>query len=101
MFISESSEAIGDHANHIDQKPDEPCEWGKFLHTKNKIYDNFDNIREEISNETDRLSGTNKGICPDAIHLKIFSPNVLNLTLVDLPGLTKVRYPLYTSKFFN
>ena len=35
-------------------------EWGKFLHTKNKIYTDFDEIREEISNETDRMSGVNK-----------------------------------------
>ena len=27
---------------------------------------------------------------PDPIHLKIFSPRVLTLTLVDLPGITKV-----------
>lgn len=27
---------------------------------------------------------------PEPIHLKIFSPNVVNLTLVDLPGMTKV-----------
>ncbi|XP_022107274.1 dynamin-1-like protein [Acanthaster planci] len=65
-------------------------EWGKFLHTKNKIYTDFDEIRQEIQNETDRMAGANKGICPDPINLKIFSPKVLNLTLVDLPGLTKV-----------
>nr|WCA47176.1 dynamin-related protein 1 [Phascolosoma esculenta] len=65
-------------------------EWAKFLHTKNKIYTDFNEIRREIDNETDRLSGSNKGICPDPISLKIFSPRVLNLTLVDLPGLTKV-----------
>jgi len=35
-------------------------EWGKFLHTKNKIYTDFDAIRQEIADETDRLSGTNK-----------------------------------------
>uniref|UniRef100_A0A8C5UIK4 Dynamin-1-like protein n=1 Tax=Malurus cyaneus samueli TaxID=2593467 RepID=A0A8C5UIK4_9PASS len=28
--------------------------------------------------------------CPEPIHLKIFSSNVVNLTLVDLPGMTKV-----------
>ncbi|XP_067951754.1 dynamin-1-like protein isoform X2 [Watersipora subatra] len=65
-------------------------EWGKFLHTKNKIYTDFEEIRQEIANETDRLSGTNKGICHDHISLKIYSPHVLNLTLVDLPGMTKV-----------
>lgn len=65
-------------------------EWGKFLHTKNKIYTDFDEIRQEIENETERISGNNKGISPEPIHLKIFSPNVVNLTLVDLPGMTKV-----------
>lgn len=65
-------------------------EWGKFLHTKNKLYTDFDEIRQEIENETERISGNNKGISPEPIHLKIFSPNVVNLTLVDLPGMTKV-----------
>ncbi|KAK9952361.1 hypothetical protein ABG768_018206 [Culter alburnus] len=65
-------------------------EWGKFLHTKNKIYTDFDEIRQEIENETERISGNNKGISDEPIHLKIFSPYVVNLTLVDLPGITKV-----------
>ncbi|XP_030575925.1 dynamin-1-like protein isoform X2 [Archocentrus centrarchus] len=65
-------------------------EWGKFLHTKNKIYTDFDEIRQEIENETERISGNNKGISDEPIHLKIFSPHVVNLTLVDLPGITKV-----------
>uniref|UniRef100_A0A8C3L4V7 Dynamin-1-like protein n=1 Tax=Chrysolophus pictus TaxID=9089 RepID=A0A8C3L4V7_CHRPC len=71
--------------NEIDAE-----EWGKFLHTKNKIYTDFDEIRQEIENETERISGNNKGISPEPIHLKIFSANVVNLTLVDLPGMTKV-----------
>ena len=37
-----------------------------------------------------RFSGKNKGISKISINLKIFSPHVLNLTLVDLPGITKV-----------
>ncbi|XP_049929007.1 dynamin-1-like protein isoform X1 [Epinephelus moara] len=65
-------------------------EWGKFLHTKNKIYTDFEEIRKEIEAETDRISGDNKGISDEPIHLKIFSPHVVNLTLVDLPGITKV-----------
>ncbi|KAF7224097.1 dynamin-1-like protein isoform X1 [Nothobranchius furzeri] len=65
-------------------------EWGKFLHTKNKIYTSFEEIRQEIEAETDRITGNNKGVSDEPIHLKIFSPNVVNLTLVDLPGITKV-----------
>ncbi|XP_029289083.1 dynamin-1-like protein isoform X2 [Cottoperca gobio] len=65
-------------------------EWGKFLHTKNKIYTDFEEIRQEIEAETERISGNNKGISDEPIHLKIFSPHVVNLTLVDLPGITKL-----------
>ncbi|KAG7201975.1 hypothetical protein KM043_004670 [Ampulex compressa] len=65
-------------------------EWGIFLHTKNKIYKNFNDIRREIEMETDRMAGENKGICPEPINLKIFSTSVVNLTLIDLPGITKV-----------
>ncbi|XP_034444497.1 dynamin-1-like protein isoform X1 [Hippoglossus hippoglossus] len=65
-------------------------EWGKFLHTKNKIYTDFEEIRSEIEAETDRISGNNKGVSDESIHLKIFSPHVVNLTLVDLPGITKL-----------
>ncbi|XP_037913427.1 dynamin-1-like protein isoform X3 [Hermetia illucens] len=65
-------------------------EWGKFLHTKNKIFSDFNEIRREIEEDTDRMAGSNKGICPEPINLKIYSMRVVNLTLVDLPGLTKV-----------
>lgn len=73
-------------------------EWGRFLHNKNKVYRDFDEIRQEIEAETERLAGSNKGICPEPINLKIFSTSVVNLTLVDLPGITKVclQLPLET-----
>ena len=48
-------------------------EWGKFLHTKNKIYTDFDEIREEISNETDRMSGVNKVWVGEKLDLTKFS----------------------------
>ncbi|XP_054005660.1 dynamin-1-like protein isoform X3 [Hylaeus anthracinus] len=65
-------------------------EWGTFLHAKSRIYTNFDEIRKEIESETERMAGTNKGICPEPINLKIYSTSVVNLTLIDLPGITKV-----------
>uniref|UniRef100_UPI00398E33AF dynamin-1-like protein isoform X2 n=1 Tax=Pristiophorus japonicus TaxID=55135 RepID=UPI00398E33AF len=65
-------------------------EWGTFLHCRSKIFTDFNQMRQEIESETERMSGTNKGISPEPIHLKIYSPSILNLTLVDLPGITKV-----------
>ncbi|XP_019371004.1 PREDICTED: dynamin-1-like protein isoform X3 [Crocodylus porosus] len=85
----ENDPATWKNPRHLSKGVDAE-EWGKFLHTKNKIYTDFEEIRQEIESETERISGNNKGISPEPIHLKIFSPNVVNLTLVDLPGMTKV-----------
>eukprot|EP00271_Cylindrocystis_brebissonii_P006355 TRINITY_DN19108_c0_g1_i1.p1 TRINITY_DN19108_c0_g1~~TRINITY_DN19108_c0_g1_i1.p1 ORF type:complete len:904 (-),score=141.37 TRINITY_DN19108_c0_g1_i1:127-2706(-) len=65
-------------------------EWGEFLHLPGKKITDFKAIRDEIQAETDRETGVNKGISEKQIRLKIFSPYVLNITLVDLPGITKV-----------
>lgn len=65
-------------------------EWGEFLHIPGQKFFDFNKIREEIVRETDAKTGRNLGISPQPIGLRIFSPNVLTLTLVDLPGLTKV-----------
>jgi hypothetical protein len=40
--------------------------------------------------ETDAKVGKNAGVSAQPINLRIYSPNVLTLTLIDLPGLTKV-----------
>ncbi|CAK7891021.1 dynamin-related protein Dnm1p [[Candida] anglica] len=76
------------HAN--GGKVPKQTSWGEFLHIPNKRFYNFNEIRNEIANETSRIAGQNKGISRLPINLKIFSDKVLNLTLVDLPGLTKI-----------
>ena len=65
-------------------------EYGEFLHKPGRKFTDFDEIRAEIDADTDRIAGDNKGISDVPINLKITSPHVLNLTLVDLPGLMKV-----------
>ena len=65
-------------------------EYGEFLHIPGEKFYDFNKIREEIVRETETKVGRNAGISPVPINLRIFSPNVLTLTLVDLPGLTKV-----------
>eukprot|EP01118_Nematostelium_gracile_P000753 TRINITY_DN10770_c0_g1_i1.p1 TRINITY_DN10770_c0_g1~~TRINITY_DN10770_c0_g1_i1.p1 ORF type:complete len:749 (+),score=252.76 TRINITY_DN10770_c0_g1_i1:179-2425(+) len=65
-------------------------EYGEFLHIPGQKFYDFTEIREEIKRETDRVTGSNKGVSHSPINLKVHSPHVLNLTLVDLPGITKV-----------
>eukprot|EP01084_Bolivina_argentea_P062151 113645_1 len=60
--------------------------WGEFLHSGSKKYYDFNEIRKEIEKETDRVA-PNKAISYEPINLKIFSNSVLNLTLIDLPGM--------------
>ncbi|KAF9338385.1 vacuolar protein sorting-associated protein 1 [Podila minutissima] len=71
-----------------DQK--EPEEWGEFLHQPGVKYTDFNMIRQEIERDTEAKTGKNAGISPLPINLRVYSPHVLTLTLVDLPGLTKL-----------
>ncbi|XP_058510265.1 dynamin-3 isoform X6 [Solea solea] len=66
------------------------AEYAEFLHCKGKKFVDFDEVRSEIEAETERITGSNKGISPIPINLRVYSPHVLNLTLIDLPGMTKV-----------
>ncbi|XP_008232292.1 PREDICTED: dynamin-related protein 1E [Prunus mume] len=65
-------------------------EYAEFLHLSKRRFTDFAMVRKEIQDETDRITGKSKQISPVPIHLSIYSPNVVNLTLIDLPGLTKV-----------
>jgi dynamin 1-like protein len=64
-------------------------ERAEFLHKPGVEYTDFSQISAEISAETDRGTGGGRNISPIPINLKLWSPNVLNLTVVDLPGLVK------------
>ena len=79
----ELAQASSDKEANVD-------EWGEFLHLPGQKYYDFNKIREEIVKDTEAKAGRNVGISAAPINLRIYSPNVLTLTLVDLPGLTKV-----------
>lgn len=64
-------------------------EYATFQHTGEKKFYDFEKVKKEIQDETDRTCPGNS-ISPDPIRLRIFSPNVVDLTLVDLPGVVKV-----------
>ncbi|KAJ0444460.1 putative dynamin central domain, dynamin, GTPase region, GTPase effector domain, Dynamin superfamily [Helianthus annuus] len=69
---------------------EEGREHAEFAHLPRKMFTDFAAVRKEIADETDRETGRTKQISSVPIYLSIYSPNVVNLTLVDLPGLTKV-----------
>ncbi|KAI0430954.1 Dynamin central region-domain-containing protein [Xylaria sp. FL1042] len=78
------------HAAYRNPTQARRSEWAEFHHIPSRRFTDFGDVKREIENETSRVAGTNKGINRQPINLKVYSPHVLNLTLVDLPGLTKV-----------
>ena len=56
---------------------------------KKKRFSSFDEVRSEIESITRKVCGQDKNIKNKPIRLKVFSPNVLDLTIIDLPGMTR------------
>lgn len=91
IYTPKENKEVNSDIDKFDEKiPKDADEWGVFLHVKNKNFTDFNEIRQEIEDETERATGRNKGVSHEPIVLKIYSPNVVTLTLVDLPGITKV-----------
>jgi len=93
QLINRPAQSNGVKSEDLENSTDKAAnadEWGEFLHIPGQKFFDFNKIREEISRETDAKVGRNAGISAAPINLRIYSPNVLTLTLVDLPGLTKV-----------
>jgi dynamin 1-like protein len=78
------------HLSPAQRMTDGTEEWGEFGHLPGKRFADFLQIRREIEEDTARVAGSNKGISKQPIHLRIYSPHVVNLMLVDLPGITKI-----------
>lgn len=64
--------------------------WAEFLHCPGQKFRDVSHIQREILSETERVAGKNKRLAPSALVFKVFSTEVVDLTLVDLPGLTRV-----------
>jgi GTPase SAR1 family protein len=67
---------------------DEP--YGIFEKYNKEKITSFESIRNKIIEYTDKDAGTTKNIINDAIVLTIYSKNCPDLSLVDLPGITKI-----------
>ena len=64
-------------------------DYAQFAHINRRIF-SFEEVKKTIQLETDKAAGSNKGVSSDPLILRVHSSSVVNLTLVDLPGLTKV-----------
>ena len=73
--------------------------YGVFSEIKNEKFYDFDKVTQKINELTDKIAGTRKGIVKDAIVLTIYSKDCPDLTLIDLPGITRV--PLANSDHPN
>lgn len=62
-------------ASFPDAPSSPPVEYAEFLHCKGRKFVDFEEVRLEIEAETDRLTGSNKGISPIPINLRVYSPN--------------------------
>ena len=75
---------------HCEDDPD-TGDTARFLHRPGEVFDDFEAVRAEIEAETNRTLGPgSKAVSSEPIMLSVRSPHVPNLTLVDMPGLTKV-----------
>ncbi|XP_040278998.1 interferon-induced GTP-binding protein Mx2-like isoform X2 [Bufo bufo] len=50
-------------------------------------------VESEVRKAQDIVAGAGKGISHELITLEIISPNVPDLTLIDLPGITRIALP--------
>ena len=82
----------------LNNTPKGSEEYAEFSHLKGEKIRDWSLVRREIEEETLKIAGENKGISSMPIIVRIFSPNVVNLNIVDLPGITKV---FHSSIFSN
>jgi len=59
-------------------------EYAEFLHCKGRIFTDFDLVRKEIEDDTDRVTGQNKGISNIPINLRVHSPHGLFAAFVGI-----------------
>lgn len=75
--------------NHVPENEGKP--FGIFEEIPGQKFYDFDVIRQKIEELTDKKAGLKKNIIDDPIILNIKSHTCPDLTVVDLPGITRIR----------
>jgi dynamin 1-like protein len=74
--------------NHLYE--DDAKAWATFDELPDQKFTDFNKVRDAIEMLTDKVAGTNKSIVDRPIVVHVYSPTCPDLTLVDLPGLTRI-----------
>jgi len=64
--------------------------WAVFKDIPGKKFKDFSEVKSKIDYLTDKVAGKNKGIVDIPLVLSIYSKDTPDLTLVDLPGITRI-----------
>ena len=64
--------------------------WAEFGELKGKKFFDFEEVRNTIDVLTDKIAGKKKGIVDKPIVISIHSHTCPDLTLIDLPGITRI-----------
>lgn len=70
--------------------PDKTEPWAEFEELKGKKFTDFRKVRDAIVELTDKVAGTNGNIVDIPIVVNIHSHTCPDLTLIDLPGITRI-----------
>jgi vacuolar protein sorting-associated protein 1 len=73
--------------NHV---PDQSIPWAKFEEVPGKKFTDFAEVKSTIDFLTDKVCGKSKNIIDKPIVLTVYSNTCPDLTLVDLPGITRI-----------
>jgi GTPase SAR1 family protein len=74
--------------NHLYE--DDAKAWATFDEIPGKKFTDFNKVRDTVEELTDKVAGTNNNIVDNPIVVHIHSPTCPDLTLIDLPGLTRI-----------
>ena len=64
--------------------------WAVFDEVQGKKFTDFNEVRHQIEVLTDKMAGERKNIVDIPIVLNVYSPTCPDLTLIDLPGITRI-----------
>lgn len=74
--------------NHLYEEDAKP--WATFDEVPGQKFTDFAQVTETIEQLTDKIAGDNKNIVDNPIVVHVYSPTCPDLTLIDLPGLTRI-----------